>query len=186
MVGLQRHCAACLAYRPPNRHTVRTMQALLNRVDFYLPDAESTATLGRWLAPALRAGDTVLLSGPIGTGKTHLARAVLQHRLGPATEVPSPTFTLVQPYDDNGLMILHADLYRVQHPDEVMELGLEDAMATGIALIEWAERLGSYRPADALDLTLSHLGEGRQVTAHGNARLVNHIALFSSRRGSNA
>lgn len=159
------------------------MQALLNRVDFYLQDEASTDAFGLWLAPALRAGDTVLLSGPIGAGKTHLARAILRRRLGATTEVPSPTFTLVQPYDDKGLIIVHADLYRVQHPDEVMELGLEEAMTQGIALIEWPERLGPYRPADALDLTLAALGEGRHVAASGSARLVKHIAGFSSYRG---
>lgn len=159
------------------------MQALLNRVDFYLPDEASTDAFGVWLAPALRAGDAVLLSGPIGAGKTHLARALLRRRLGAGTEVPSPTFTLVQPYDDNGIPILHADLYRIQHPDEVMELGLEEAMAQGIALIEWPERLGPYRPADALDLTFAPLGEGRHVVATGGARLIGHVALFSSHRG---
>lgn len=162
------------------------MQALLNRVDFYLADDASTDAFGRWLAPALRVGDTVLLAGPIGAGKTHLVRAMLRHRLGQSTEVPSPTFTLVQPYQDGDLAIVHADLYRVLHPDEVMELGLDDAIANGIALIEWPERLGRYRPADALDLTLAPLGEGRHVVAQGNARLVAHVAEFSTHRGQNA
>ncbi|MFM2390468.1 MAG: tRNA ((37)-N6)-threonylcarbamoyltransferase complex ATPase subunit type 1 TsaE [Pseudomonadota bacterium] len=162
------------------------MQALLNRVDFFLTDDAATNALGRWLAPALRAGDTVLLSGPIGAGKTHLVRALLRHRLGPDTEVPSPTFTLVQPYHDGTLTIVHADLYRITHPDEVLELGLDDAMALGIALIEWPERLGLARPADALDLTLSPLGEGRHVTALGNARLISHLAGFSAHRGQDA
>jgi tRNA threonylcarbamoyladenosine biosynthesis protein TsaE len=159
-----------------------TMQALLNRVDFMLRTEAATAALGRWLAPALLAGDVVLLSGPIGAGKTHLVRAILQHRLGARTEVPSPTFTLVQPYDDDGLTLLHADLYRITHPDEVMELGLEEAMTQGVAFIEWPERLGAYRPAQALDLTLTPLGEGRHVVAQGTARLVNHLAGFSGHR----
>jgi tRNA threonylcarbamoyladenosine biosynthesis protein TsaE len=128
----------------------------------------------------------VLLSGPIGAGKTHLVRAMLRHRLGPMTEVPSPTFTLVQPYDDGEVTIVHADLYRILHPDDVMELGLEDAMTRGIALIEWPERLGAYRPSDALDLTLNPLGEGRHVVAQGNLRLVNRIAGFAGHRGQNA
>ncbi len=162
------------------------MQALLNRVDFFLSDETVTDHFGRWLAPVLRAGDAVLLSGPIGAGKTHLVRAMLRARLGAATDVPSPTFTLIQPYDDGNITIVHADLYRIQHPDEVMELGLEDAMVRGIALIEWPERLGVYRPADALDLTLAPLGEGRHVVAQGNARLVNRIAAFSAHRGQNA
>jgi tRNA threonylcarbamoyladenosine biosynthesis protein TsaE len=158
------------------------MEALLNRVDLFLQNDSATDALGRWLAPALVAGDVVLLSGPIGAGKTHLVRALLKHRLGAATEVPSPTFTLVQPYDDGTLTIVHADLYRILHPEEVLELGLDDAMAHGIALIEWPERLGSYRPVAALDLTLSPLGEGRHVVAQGTPRLVRHIAQFSTQR----
>jgi tRNA threonylcarbamoyladenosine biosynthesis protein TsaE len=158
----------------------------MNRVDLFLPDEEATEAFGRWLAPALRMGDTVLLTGVIGAGKTHLVRAILKRRLGAATEVPSPTFTLVQAYDDGDLEIVHADLYRVNHPDEVMELGLEEAMAKGIALVEWPERLGSYRPTHALDLTLAPLAEGRHLTAQGPQRLVNHIAGFSAQRRANA
>ncbi|MCU0800903.1 MAG: tRNA (adenosine(37)-N6)-threonylcarbamoyltransferase complex ATPase subunit type 1 TsaE [Rhodobacteraceae bacterium] len=159
-------------------------QALLNRVDFFLADEAATAALGRWLAPALLPGDAVLLSGGIGAGKSHLVRALLRARLGPALEVPSPTFTLVQPYDDDtGMTILHADLYRLTHPDEVLELGLDVAFATGIALIEWPERLGQHRPANPLDLMLSPLGEGRHATAQGPARLMTRVAGFAASRG---
>lgn len=158
----------------------------LNRLDLFLPDEDATDALGRWLAPALRAGDTVLLTGVIGAGKTHLVRAILRHRLGAGTEVPSPTFTLVQSYADGDLEIVHADLYRVSHTDEVIELGLDDTMAKGIALIEWPERMGTYRPTDALDLTLSPLGEGRHLTAQGPRRLVNHLAGFSTQWQVNA
>jgi tRNA threonylcarbamoyladenosine biosynthesis protein TsaE len=171
-----------LAQSSPQGQSARTMQALLNRVDLFLQSEAATSAFGRWLAPALRKGDTVLLTGPIGAGKTHLVRAILQYRLGAKTEVPSPTFTLVQPYDDKGLTILHADLYRITHPDDVMELGLDEAMAQGITMIEWPERLGAYRPADALDLTFSPLGEGRHLVAQGSARLVNHVAGFSNGR----
>ena len=161
------------------------MTALLNRADLFLPTEAVTSAVGRWLAPALRAGDVVLLTGAIGAGKTHLVRAILRHRMGADIDVPSPTFTLVQPYEDRDLTIVHADLYRITHPDDVMELGLEDAMTSGIALIEWPERLGAYRPVDALDLALAPLGEGRHLTAQGNARLVNHIAAFPGHRGQN-
>jgi tRNA threonylcarbamoyladenosine biosynthesis protein TsaE len=162
------------------------MQDQLNRLDLFLTDGDATDALGQWLAPALRAGDTVLLTGVIGAGKTHLVRAILKHRMGAGTEVPSPTFTLVQSYTDGDLEIVHADLYRVSHPDEVMELGLEDAMAKGIALVEWPERMGLYRPTDALDLSLSPLGEGRHLTAQGPRRLINHLAGFSTQRQVNA
>ncbi len=165
--------------------TAGTMAELLNRVDLLLKTEGETAALGRWLAPVLRSGDTVLLSGPVGAGKTHFVRALLQKRLGETVDIPSPTFALVQPYDDKGLAILHADLYRVIHADEVMELGLEEAMAAGIALIEWPEKLGVYRPADALELTFLPLADARHLTAQGSARLVNRVAAFSEHRARN-
>ena len=89
----------------------------------------------------LRAGDCVLLEGPIGAGKTHFCRALIRARLGREEDVPSPTFTLVQTYDAD-VEIWHADLYRLSHPDEALELGLEDAFASAICLVEWPERLG--------------------------------------------
>lgn len=159
------------------------MQHQFNRLDLFLPDEQATEALGHWLAPALRAGDTVLLTGVIGAGKTHLVRAVLRRRLGEGTEVPSPTFTLVQTYPDGDLEIVHADLYRISHPDDVMELGLDEAMEKGIALVEWPERMGSFRPTtEALDLALFPLGEGRHLTAQGPQRLINHLAGFSAQR----
>jgi len=119
---------------------------------------DDTERLGRWLAGNLRPGDTVLLQGPIGSGKTHLARSVIQSWLGRPEEVPSPTFTLVQTYGEGDSEIWHADLYRLGHPDEVMELGLEDAFGRAICLIEWPERLGRAVPASALSLSFSQDG----------------------------
>ncbi len=136
-------------------------------LDLAAPD--DTARLGRWLAGCLRPGDTLLLQGPIGSGKTHLARSVIQARLGRPEEVPSPTFTLVQTYGEGDTEIWHADLYRLGHPDEVMELGLEDAFGRAICLIEWPERLGRAVPASALRLSFSQDGEGRRVVLTGSA-----------------
>jgi tRNA threonylcarbamoyladenosine biosynthesis protein TsaE len=129
----------------------------------FLPSDEATNALGHLLAVHLSPGDTVLLSGPIGAGKSHLSRAIIRARLGRMEEVPSPTFTLVQTYDDPKGDIWHADLYRLSHPDEVLELGLEDAFANAICLVEWPERLGRHVPEKAIHLSLSPEGEGRRA-----------------------
>lgn len=133
----------------------------------FLPDEAATAALGERLAGLLRPGDTVLLEGPIGAGKSHLARALIRARLGRMEDVPSPTFTLVQTYDAPECDIWHADLYRLSHPDEVLELGLEDAFSTAICLVEWPDRLGSHIPPLALRLRLQAEGEGRRVHVTG-------------------
>jgi tRNA threonylcarbamoyladenosine biosynthesis protein TsaE len=137
--------------------------------DILLPlatDAD-TAALGERLARAARAGDCILLEGPIGAGKSCLARAFIRALCGPAEEVPSPTFTLVQTYEADGIEIWHADLYRLTHPDEVWELGLDEAFAKAICLVEWPDRLGKHRPDGALCLTLESFGEGRLAKISG-------------------
>ena len=139
-----------------------------NFVEIYLDDEEATANAARRLAPCLRAGDCVLLSGSLGTGKTHFARALIQSRmadLGKVEDVPSPTFTLVQTYDLGDVEIWHADLYRLSDPFEVVELGLEEAFCSAIALVEWPERLGDMAPNDALEITLTSQSEGRLLRA---------------------
>ena len=142
----------------------------------YLADADATARLGQWFAARLRAGDCLLLEGPIGAGKSHFARALIQARLGRAEDVPSPTFTLVQTYQAD-VEIWHADLYRLTHPDEVMELGLDSAFDSAICLIEWPDRLGNCAPAGALRLTFAAEGEGRSVKVRLAARADLAMAL---------
>ena len=119
-----------------------------------LRSPDETATLARCIAPLLRGGDTILLRGDIGAGKTHFARALIQHLqagIGAYEDVPSPTFTLVQTYEIGDNTIWHADLYRLSSEDEIEELGLRDAFDSAICLIEWPERLDQMRPTNAIE-----------------------------------
>lgn len=147
-------------------------------VVLHLPDAEATARLGIWLSGRLGPGDVLLLDGPIGSGKTHLARALIRYRLAAAgrdEDVPSPTFTLVQVYDDGSTEIWHADLYRLSQPREVVELGLDEAFETALCLVEWPDRLGSLTPPQAIRLRLDAEGEGRRATLSGNPARLAHL-----------
>ena len=131
-----------------------------------LPDAPATEAFGASLAGPLRAGDVVALYGELGAGKTTLARGVLRG-LGHRGDVASPTFPIVQTYDPPGvrLPVWHVDLYRIEHPEELGELGLDEAMSDGALLIEWPERLPFLWP-QTLRLKLSpSLGGGRALTA---------------------
>lgn len=146
----------------------------ITHLSIALPSDDDTARLGAWLAARLGAGDCLALSGPIGAGKSHLARALIRARLGnPQEDVPSPTFTLVQNYLAD-VEIWHADLYRLTHPDEVLELGLEEAFASAITLVEWPERMGAALPPDAIGLALAPMGDGRRadITVPGRPALV--------------
>lgn len=116
----------------------------------------ATANVAVALAPRLKAGDVVLLSGDIGAGKTHFARSLIQHLLPEPEDVPSPTFTLVQVYETGDFEIWHADLYRLTDPDQCIELGLTDAFSNAVCLVEWPDRLGDLTPKDALHLTFSY------------------------------
>lgn len=141
-----------------------------------LPDAQATARVGAALAGVLRRGDSVLLTGPLGAGKTALARAVIAARMGAAAgDIPSPTYTLTQVYEDAAGEIWHADLYRLTHPAQVWELGLTEAFDDAICLVEWPERLGTLAPRRALIAALDFdagsggvgdddAGEGRILT----------------------
>lgn len=123
-------------------------------LDIALPDLAATERLAQTLAARVRGGDVIALWGPLGIGKTAFARAFIRARPGgeSVAEVPSPTFTLVQTYDLPGAAIWHFDLYRLRAPEDAWELGIEDAFAEAIALIEWPDRLGSLLPASRLDI----------------------------------
>lgn len=127
-----------------------------------LSSANQTAALARTLAPRLGAGDVLLLSGGIGAGKTHFARALIQALLPVPEDVPSPTFTLVQVYETRTFDIWHVDLYRIGGPDGCIELGLTDAFDTALCLVEWPDRLADLAPIDALSLDFA-LGEDEEA-----------------------
>jgi len=131
-----------------------------------LPDLAATEAVGARLAALVRPGDVVTLSGPLGAGKTSVARGLLA-ALGLAGEAPSPSFAIVQPYDlpEVRLPVWHVDLYRLDDPREVDELGLEDDRGDGLLLIEWPERAGPGVWPEALALTLSIEPDGaRRLT----------------------
>ncbi len=149
---------------------------------FFLADETATIALGAALARLAGPRVVFALNGPLGAGKTCLARGLIE-ALQPvdAEEVVSPTFTLVQTYPTAAGAVWHFDLYRLKHPDEVLELGLEDALAEGIAVIEWPERLGPWLPRNRIDVTLAQDGTGRHATVTGHGKLADAVAAWQPR-----
>jgi hypothetical protein len=135
-----------------------------------LPDLAATQALGARIAAGLGVGDTVALEGDLGAGKTALARSILV-ALGVREDVPSPTFTLVQVYETARLTVSHFDVYRIKSESELDELGFDDALASGAALIEWPERAPHRIPADALHVNLNTTGAmSRRADLRGPAK----------------
>ncbi len=128
-----------------------------------LPTPAAAEVLGAAAGRVLRSGEAICLWGPLGAGKTTLARGLIRSLTTPDEEVPSPTFTLVQTYDGPDFALSHFDLYRIIRPEEIFELGLEEALDQGAAIIEWPERLEGRLPPDRLDIVLTIEGDGRRA-----------------------
>jgi tRNA threonylcarbamoyladenosine biosynthesis protein TsaE len=162
----------------PHRSSVSASDAAASGRVPAISDLLALDALAVRLAAPARPGDTFALMGELGAGKTALARAfigALARREGAAEpeDVPSPTFTLMQSYELGDMQVFHFDLYRLKSPEEALELGIEDACAEGVALIEWPERLGRYLPPDRIDVRLAITGScSRQadIVAHGRLR----------------
>jgi tRNA threonylcarbamoyladenosine biosynthesis protein TsaE len=142
-----------------------------------LPDIAATEALAAGVATVARAGDAILLEGELGAGKTVFARAFLRTATGdPALEVPSPTFTLVQSYETSIGLVHHFDLWRLEGAGGLAELGWEEA-SDGIVLLEWPDRLGMLRPADALTVALQTTGtDSRRAVLAGWPDRIGRIA----------
>ena len=129
----------------------------MTRLDLTLRDPAATERLGHFIAGWLKAGDVVALDGPLGAGKSVLARAIIRHVCPQEDDIPSPTFTLVQTYEPaEGPSLMHFDLYRLDSPEDALELGIEDAFIDSVCLVEWAQRLGPYLPRTALNVAIDH------------------------------
>jgi tRNA threonylcarbamoyladenosine biosynthesis protein TsaE len=168
--------SAVLSATPPLRH-IASMSAAISTRLIELPDLDATQALAAQVAALVHAGDTILLEGELGAGKTAFARAFLRAACGdPALEVPSPTFTLVQDYATPSGTVHHFDLWRLNGPDGMTELGWDEAR-DDIVLVEWPDRLGQLRPIDALTVVLHITGKAsRRAVLSGWPDRLSRIA----------
>ena len=135
---------------------------------FVSKSEQQTSDLAKKVASIAKKGDVFALYGTLGMGKSVFARSFIQYLTG-VDDVPSPTFTLVQDYQSDDFEIFHFDLYRLEHPDEVFELGFEDAIFNGVCLIEWPEKAGNWLPKDVFKLDITPLDDGRKITISVNS-----------------
>ena len=147
--------------------------AVVQSVD--LPSEEHTRALGAAIAKQARPGDVITLEGALGAGKTTFARGFIRQLTGTDEEVVSPTFTLVQTYDSPVAEIWHFDLYRLEKPEDLLELGLDDALSDGIVLIEWPQRSSALIPVRRLEIELAIAGQARVARLAGDAGWTDRI-----------
>lgn len=129
---------------------------------YELSHPDLTEQIGAAIAPIISSGDVISLEGDLGAGKTTFTRGLIRHICGADTDVPSPTYTLVQTYEAPEFTLWHFDLYRLEHPDEIFELGWTET-ANGVAIVEWPERGGAHLPKNLLNVRLETVGEGRRA-----------------------
>ncbi|MCF6444640.1 tRNA (adenosine(37)-N6)-threonylcarbamoyltransferase complex ATPase subunit type 1 TsaE [Nereida sp. MMG025] len=142
-----------------------------HRITLQSHSPQNTADIAQALGQKLRAGDCLLFEGPVGAGKSLFCRALIQSLQDTPEDVPSPTFTLIQTYDTGSGEVWHCDLYRINDPFEIAELGLLDAFETSICLVEWPDRLGNLAPQTALHVALADAGsQTRDITISGDKR----------------
>jgi tRNA threonylcarbamoyladenosine biosynthesis protein TsaE len=151
--------------RAASSHSASTTALVVARTE------ADTAALGAALALCVRSGDIIALEGPLGSGKTVFARGFIRALCGENTVVPSPTFTLVQIYDAPEFPVWHCDLYRLGDEDDALEIGLEEAFADAVTLIEWPDRLGRWLPNRRLSVAFAgeDRDESRRIVLDGDS-----------------
>ena len=152
---------------------------MTNELIYFAKTEKDTIHLGQKLAHFAQKKDVFALFGTLGMGKSVLSRAFIQE-LTQADDVPSPTFTLLQTYEASDFDIYHFDLYRLKSPEEIFEIGVEEALYDGVSLIEWPERMGGYLPKQAFCIEITIFGEGRQfkITHQDSQRIEELKALL--------
>lgn len=135
--------------------------AAAGQLELIVPSVAATRELGRCLGEHARPGALFALYGPLGAGKTQLSKGILSALGISEDEVVSPTFTLMVEYDGRYAAV-HVDLYRLEQPEEILSLGLDDVLQGAVVVIEWAERLGDALPAERLDIRLSYVDDDAQ------------------------
>lgn len=155
-------------YRVPGQDQALTENQMpkqsTTQTEYFFDSAEKLEAFGRRLAGIVGAGDVIFLIGELGAGKTTLARGIILSISKTAEDVTSPTYNLIHIWDGPNYPIWHADLYRLQEPAEVANLGLEDAFDSALSLVEWPDRMGEMAPAQRLDICLFHHDGGRKLT----------------------